>query len=124
MNLIVAVDSEWGIGCGGELLAHIPGDLKYFKETTMDKVVVMGRKTLESLPGKKGLPKRVNFVLTGNPEFEAERCRGREHLPSVLRTVRQAVCDEDACEPECGSVHGEFGRGCSFSGDLGERTAE
>ena len=75
MNLIVAVDSEWGIGCGGELLAHIPGDLKYFKETTMDKVVVMGRKTLESLPGKKGLPKRVNFVLTGNPEFEAERPR-------------------------------------------------
>ena len=73
MNLIVAVDSEWGIGCGGELLAHIPGDLKYFKETTMDKVVVMGRRTLESLPGKKGLPKRVNFVLTGNPEFEAER---------------------------------------------------
>lgn len=91
MNLIVAVDSEWGIGCGGELLAHIPGDLKYFKETTMDKVVVMGRKTLESLPGKKGLPKRVNFVLTGNPEFEAERCQvvhSKEELTEALEEYK------------------------------------
>ena len=74
MNLIVAVDADWGIGCGGQLLANLPGDMKYFKETTMNKVVVMGRKTLESLPHQRGLPKRVNYVLTGNADFEAERC--------------------------------------------------
>ncbi len=74
MNLIVAVDANWGIGCDGQLLANIPGDMKYFKETTMNKVVVMGRKTLESLPNRRGLPKRVNYVLTSNPTFEAERC--------------------------------------------------
>ena len=74
MNLIVAADSRWGIGKNGGLLADLPTDMKYFREHTRDKVVIMGRKTLESLPGKKGLPKRVNFVLTSNPDFEAERC--------------------------------------------------
>ncbi|MBQ6622754.1 MAG: dihydrofolate reductase [Mogibacterium sp.] len=74
MNLIVAVDNRWGIGRGGSLLAHLPGDLQYFKQMTSGKVVVMGRKTLESLPGGRGLAKRVNYVLTANPSFEAERC--------------------------------------------------
>jgi len=74
MNLIVAVDEKWGIGCGGALLADIPGDMQYFKEKTMNKVVVMGRKTLESMPKRRGLPKRVNYVLTSRPDFEAERC--------------------------------------------------
>lgn len=74
MNLIVAVDQNWGIGRDGGLLANVPGDMQFFKETTMEKVVVMGRKTLESLPKKRGLPKRINYVLTSNPEFEAERC--------------------------------------------------
>lgn len=74
MNLIVAVDNKWGIGKDGGLLASIPGDMKYFKETTTDKVVVMGRKTLESMPGGKGLPKRVNYVLTSRTDLEAPRC--------------------------------------------------
>lgn len=74
MNLIVAVDRNWGIGRDGGLLAHLPADMKYFREHTENKAVVMGRKTLESLPGKKGLPHRVNYVLTKNPDFRAERC--------------------------------------------------
>ena len=56
MNMIVATDKNWGIGKEGHLLTHLSGDLKYFKERTMGKVVVMGRKTLESLPGGKPLP--------------------------------------------------------------------
>lgn len=74
MNLIVAVDERWGIGCDNALLASIPGDLKYFKEKTTGKVVVMGRRTLESMPGGRGLPNRTNFVMTSRPEFTAERC--------------------------------------------------
>lgn len=74
MDLIVAVDEKWGIGRDGGLLANVPGDMKFFKEKTTGNVVVMGRKTLESFPGKRGLPNRVNYVLTRNPEFEAERC--------------------------------------------------
>ena len=74
MNLIVAVDNKWGIGKDGGLLAHVPGDMKYFKEMTTGKVVVMGRKTLESMPGKKGLPNRINYVLTTKDDYEAEGC--------------------------------------------------
>lgn len=74
MNLIVAADNKWGIGRDGGLLASIPTDMKYFKDHTTGKVVVMGRKTLESMPGKRGLPKRTNYVLTTNPDYEAERC--------------------------------------------------
>ena len=74
MNLIVAVDNKWGIGREGGLLASLPGDMAYFKENTTGKAVVMGRKTLESLPGKRGLPKRDNFVLTRSEDYEAERC--------------------------------------------------
>lgn len=74
MNLIVAADRNWGIGKDGGLLAHLPSDMKYFREHTEGKAVVMGRKTLESLPGAKGLPNRVNYVLTSNPDFKAARC--------------------------------------------------
>ena len=74
MNLIVAADENWGIGKNGDLLVHLSGDLKYFKEKTIGKVVVMGRSTLESLPGGKPLPGRTNIVLTGNPDFEKEGC--------------------------------------------------
>ena len=74
MNMIVAADRNWGIGRDNGLLASIPTDMKYFRQHTLDKVVVMGRKTLESMPGQRGLPRRINYVLTSNQEFEAERC--------------------------------------------------
>lgn len=74
MNMIVAVDRNWGIGKNNGLLASIPTDMKYFREHTTGKVVVMGRKTLESMPGKKGLPGRINYVLTANQDYEAEGC--------------------------------------------------
>ena len=71
MNLIVACDRNWGIGKDGHLLCHLSGDLKYFKEMTMGKAVVMGRVTLESLPGGKGLPDRRNIVITRNQDYTA-----------------------------------------------------
>ena len=74
MNLIAAADSKWGIGRDGGLLAYIPTDMKYFRDHTMGRVVVMGRRTLESMPGKKGLPGRTNYVLTSDRDFTAERC--------------------------------------------------
>ncbi|MDY6037589.1 MAG: dihydrofolate reductase [Eubacterium sp.] len=72
MNLIIAVDKDWGIGKDDGLLCHLPGDLEYFKKMTLDKTVVMGRVTLESLPGSKGLPKRRNVVLTHDKNFRAD----------------------------------------------------
>ena len=66
ISAIVAVDNNWGIGFNGDLLEHIPADLKYFKELTSGHCVMMGRKTWESLP-KKPLPNRTNIVITNNP---------------------------------------------------------
>ena len=63
ISAIVAVDENWGIGYNGDLLEHIPEDLKYFKAVTNGGVVVMGRKTWDSLP-KKPLPNRFNVVIT------------------------------------------------------------
>ena len=74
MNMIVAADKNWGIGKDGQLLTHLSRDLKYFKERTLGKAVVMGRKTLESLPGGRPLPGRTNIVLTANPDYEKEGC--------------------------------------------------
>lgn len=72
MKLILAADKNWAIGKDGGLLCHLPGDLKFFKEKTIGKTVVMGRGTLESLPGSKPLPKRENIVLTGNKDYKVE----------------------------------------------------
>lgn len=68
MNIIVAVDRNWAIGCKGNTLVDIPADRKLFREETEGKVVVMGRKTLESLPGGQPLPERVNIVLSRSPD--------------------------------------------------------
>ena len=72
MNLIVAVDKNWAIGKDNKLLVSIPQDMKFFRETTMDKVVVMGRKTLESFPGGQPLKKRTNIVLTRDKNYKVK----------------------------------------------------
>lgn len=69
MNLIVAVDNRWAIGYKGKLLNSIPEDMKFFRETTTGKVVIMGRKTLESFPNGLPLKKRVNIVITRDKNF-------------------------------------------------------
>ena len=72
MNLIVAVDRNWAIGKDNKLLVSIPDDMKFFRETTTGKVVVMGRKTLESFPNSKPLPNRVNIVITRDMNYDAK----------------------------------------------------
>ncbi len=67
ISAIVAVDNNWGIGYNGDLLEHIPEDLKYFKELTTGHIVVMGRKTWDSLP-KKPLKDRLNIVISSQPK--------------------------------------------------------
>ncbi len=72
MNLIVNADKNWAIGKDGRLLVNIPADMKFFRENTTGKVVVMGRKTLESFPNGKPLKDRVNIVLTRNPLYQVK----------------------------------------------------
>ncbi len=63
MTIILAADNDWAIGKDGGLLAHIPEDMKFFRETTKNSIVVMGRKTWDSFP-KKPLPDRENCVIS------------------------------------------------------------
>lgn len=72
MNLIVAVDKNWAIGLKNKLLISIPADMKFFRDTTMGKVVVMGRKTLESFPGGQPLKRRTNIVLTRDKKYQVK----------------------------------------------------
>lgn len=69
MNFIVAVDQNYAIGYKNELLYRLKQDMQYFKQTTINKVIVMGDNTFYSLPNKKALKNRVNIVLTLDPNF-------------------------------------------------------
>jgi len=87
MNLIAAVDKNWAIGNRGQLLVSIPQDQKRFREMTLGKVVVMGRKTLESLPGGRPLHGRKNLVLTRDAGFQVKGalvCHSREEVLKAL----------------------------------------
>lgn len=72
MNVIVAVDKNWGIGKDNKLLVSIPSDMKFFREETINKVVVMGRKTLESFPNGLPLKRRTNIVLTKDRNYKVK----------------------------------------------------
>ncbi|MBQ8151278.1 MAG: dihydrofolate reductase [Firmicutes bacterium] len=88
MNAIVVVDRNWAIGKDGNLLVHLPGDLKYYKEKTIGNVIVYGRKTLSTYPGGKPLPGRTNIVLTRNAGYENEDCIICHSRDEVLERVK------------------------------------
>ena len=91
MNAIVAISENSGIGKDNGLLFHISADLKRFKELTSGHTVIMGRKTLQSLPGGRGLPNRRNIVITRDIDFTVE---GAEIVHSVDEAL--ALAEEDA----------------------------
>lgn len=88
MKLITAVDQNWGIGLNNQLLVNIPSDKRYFKSLTEHNVVVMGRKTYESLPGKRALENRINIVLTKNSEFQAKGFLVAHSLEELFRLLK------------------------------------
>ena len=72
LSLIAAVARERVIGKDNALLWHLPEDMRYFRETTRGKPVIMGRKTWESLPEKfRPLPGRQNIVVSRDPAYKA-----------------------------------------------------
>lgn len=75
VKLIVAMDLDRGIGKNNDLMWHLPADMKFFKETTLNQIVVMGRKNYESIPERfRPLPQRENVVLTRQKELKAPNC--------------------------------------------------
>ncbi len=94
MKAIVAVEKNWGIGCNGRLLVHLPKDLEYFKNKTLNKVVIMGRKTFESLPNRKPLPKRINIILTKNKDYKVDGAVVLNTVDQVLDYVKNMLSED------------------------------
>lgn len=84
MILIAAADEKWGIGKDGDLLARLPKDLDFFKSQTLDKAIVIGRKTLESFKNGNPLPKRVNVVLSRTIDYDHPRILGMSSLEDLI----------------------------------------
>lgn len=88
MNIIVAVDSNWAIGCQNKLLAKIPADQRFFRQETINKAVIMGRKTLESFPGGKPLKDRLNVVITSNSGYKIDGAVVVGSISEALEAVK------------------------------------
>ncbi|MFA5341169.1 MAG: dihydrofolate reductase [Clostridia bacterium] len=84
MNLIVAVDEKWGIGYLGRIQWNIKEDMAFFRNKTLDKTIIMGRKTLDSFKNGKPLKNRQNIVLTKDKGFLRENV-------IVVHSVEQAL---------------------------------
>lgn len=93
MKAIVAVDKRWGIGKNNGLLFHLPADMKYFRENTTGKVVVMGSNTLLSFPGGKPLKNRTNIVLWPGGE-KREDCIVADSLAELQEILRAYPPDD------------------------------
>lgn len=97
MNIIVAVDKNWAIGKDNNLLVSIPADMKMFREETTKKVVVMGRKTLESFPGSQPLKNRTNIVLTGNRDYKVKGAVIVHSLSELLEEIKKYPSEDVYC---------------------------
>lgn len=97
MNIIVAVDKNWAIGKDNRLLVSIPADMKMFRQETTGKVVVMGRKTLESFPNGLPLKNRTNIVLTGNPDYKVNGAIIVHTIPELLEEIKKYPSDQVYC---------------------------
>ena len=89
MNLIVNVDSNWAIGYRGKLLVSIPEDMKFYRSETTGKVVVLGRKTLDTFPGGQPLKNRTNIILTRNPNYQVKGAIICHSVEEVLEELKK-----------------------------------
>ena len=111
MQAIVAVSQSWGIGKDGRLLFRLSADLRRFKALTTGRTVVMGRKTLQSLPGGKGLPNRRNLVLSRRMDYDPENAEVVTSVEALLRTAGEdafVIGGQQVYEqllPHCERVH-------------------
>ena len=88
MKIILAVDENWGIGKGNEMLFHLSTDLKHFKEETIHNIVIMGRNTYESMGS--GLTDRENIVLSRNTDYRLDDAKVFNDYKEVLSFVENS----------------------------------
>lgn len=89
MNLIVAVDENWAISGKNELLVRIPADHKFFREETTGKVVVLGRKTLETFPQGMPLKNRTNIILSTKADYQVKDAIVVHSIDELLEELKQ-----------------------------------
>lgn len=94
LSIIVAIAENYAIGKKGDLLCHLPADLKHFKEITSGKTVLMGERTFFSLP-KHPLPNRRNIVLT---DVSGKTFEGAEAVYSIDELVERAKSKDESEE--------------------------
>lgn len=94
MKMIVCVAEDFGIGLNNDLLFSLPPDMKFFRETTMGKVIIMGRGTLDSFPGGKPLKNRTNIVLTRDKNFSREGVEAFNTKEEILNYVKKFDSDD------------------------------
>ena len=91
VHAIVAVASDWAIGRQGDLLCHLPADMKHFKEMTMGHSIIMGRKTYESFP-RRPLPGRQNIVITRNTRWQDDGVTVVHNLDEAIAKAETDTC--------------------------------
>ena len=89
MKCIVAVDSNWAIGYKNNLLVSIPADMRFFKNETIGKIVVMGKNTLESFPGGKPLANRTNIVVALEKDYKVPGATVVNSIEEALEEVKK-----------------------------------
>lgn len=94
LKAIVCVDQEWAIGRDNDLLFNLSKDMAFFKATTQGKVVVCGRKTLESFPGGKPLPNRSTICLC-SPENNRDDCYCVNSFKELLKLTLELAKIQD-----------------------------
>lgn len=97
MNIIVAVDQNWAIGKDNDLLVSIPADMKMFRQETTGKVVVMGRKTLETFPNGLPLKNRTNIIITKNKDFQVKDAIVVHSIEEALEAVKDYPPEDVYC---------------------------
>ena len=89
MNIIVAVDNNWAIGNKDKLLVNIPNDQKHFREETTGKVVVLGRKTLQTFPQGQPLKNRTNIILSGDKNYRVKDATVVHSVEELLEELKK-----------------------------------
>ena len=89
MNVIVAVDENWAIGYKNDLLIRIPADMKMFRQETTGKVIVLGRKTLETFPGGQPLKNRTNIILSTKEDYKVKDAIVVHSIDELLEELKK-----------------------------------
>ena len=94
IKLIAAIDLHFGLGKNGNLLFKIPEDLRLFKQFTIGNVVLMGRKTFDSI-GCKPLPDRINIVISSKKDFENDEVTTFDNMETAVEYSKRNFPDKD-----------------------------